>query len=310
VSGTDEYVHIREWETSYPRSLIDLVVKLKGAGFVCDEIARDESPEYTASALRWALLSYVGEDRFAGARILDFGCGAGASTVGLGRMFPTAHVVGAELEGKLLELARARADFYGLRNVEFRVSPSGTELPRGIGEFDHIVMAGVFEHLLPAERQSLMPTLWRSLKPGGILFLRETPNRWFPLETHTTSLPLVNYMPSSLVMLLLRKFGRHRGPTSWNNLLRDGIRGGSIGEIRSLLPEAIVLRPSRQGIHDLIDLWYATVPKWRAARAKRYVRRFAKALKAIGVECPPYLELALQKPGSTRKPAELLDRAA
>ena len=311
VVGTDEYVHMREWETSYPRSLIDLVVKLKGPGFVCDEIARDESPEYTASALKWALLSYVGEDRFAGARILDFGCGAGASTVGLCRMFPTAHVVGAELEAKYLELARARADFYGLSNIEFRVSPSATELPKGIGEFDHIVMSGVFEHLLPVERETLMPSLWRSLKPGGILFLRETPNRHFPLETHTTGLPLVNYLPSWVVMSLLKKLGRADiTGASWDKLLRDGIRGGSIAEIRELLPEAVVLRPSRQGINDLVDLWYATVPKWRAAKAKRFVWWCAKALKTIGIECPPYLELALQKRDAPRTPTELLERAA
>jgi SAM-dependent methyltransferase len=310
VVGADEYVHMREWVTSYPRPLIDLVLKVKGPHFVCDEIARDESPEYTASALKWALLSYVGEDRFAGARILDFGCGAGASTVGLCRMFPTAHVVGAELESKYLELARARADFYGLRNVEFRVSASATELPPGIGEFDHIVMSGVFEHLLPVERRTLMPTLWRALKPGGILFLRETPNRHFPLETHTTGLPFVNYLPSWLVMSLLRKLGRADiTGASWDNLLREGIRGGSIVEIRELLPQAVLLRPSRRGINDLIDLWYATVPKWRAARAKRVVRTFAKALKAIGIECPPYLELALQKRAAPRK-FELLDKAA
>jgi 2-polyprenyl-3-methyl-5-hydroxy-6-metoxy-1,4-benzoquinol methylase len=297
VEATDVYVHMRQWETSYPRWLIDRIVEIKGPGWVCDEIARDESTEYTAAALKWALLSYVGEDRFEGARVLDFGCGAGASTVGLCRLFPTAQFVGIELEKDLLELAKGRARFYGFSNLEFITSPSGVELPEGIGEFDHIVMSGVFEHLLPAERRALMPRLWAVLKPGGVLFLRETPNRSFPLETHTTGFPLINYLPRWLVLALVRKFGRpNNAHLSWDELLRRGIRGGSIREIRKLLPEAILLRPSRLGMGDLIDLWYASVPKWRSARGKRYVRAMAKAMKAVGIECPPYLELALQKP--------------
>lgn len=299
VEGTDVYVHIREWETSYPRWLIDRIVDIKGPGWVCDEIARDESPEYTAAALKWALLSYVDEEEFDGARVLDFGCGAGASTIGLCRLFPTARFVGIELEKDLLDLASGRAEFYGYRNLEFFTSPSGVELPEGLGEFDHIVMSGVFEHLLPAERNALMPRLWGALKPGGVLFLRETPNRHFPLETHTTGFPLINYLPRSMVLALVRMFGRSNiANASWEELLRRGIRGGSIREIRKLLPDATVLRPARQGMEDLIDLWYASVPKWRSARGKRYVRAMAKAIKAVGIECPPYLELALRKPKS------------
>jgi 2-polyprenyl-3-methyl-5-hydroxy-6-metoxy-1,4-benzoquinol methylase len=276
VDGTDEYVHMREWETSYPRWLIERVLDLKGPAWVCDEIARDESSEYTAAALKWALLSYLGEDRFAGARILDFGCGAGASTVALCKMFPTAHVVGTELETNVLDLARARANFYGLRNVEFR--PSGVELPedRRLRLHRHV---GVFEHLLP-ERTALM--FVRSMvRPGGVLFLRETPHRYFPLETHTTGLPLINYLPRRLALAVARRFGRgDNAQVTWDELLRSGIRGGSIGEIRKLLPEAVVLRPSRQGMEDLIDLWYASVPKWRSASAKRYIRTIAKALSS------------------------------
>jgi SAM-dependent methyltransferase len=209
-------------------------------------------------------------------------------------MFPTASVVGVELNQKALEVARARAKFYQLSNVEYLASPSGLDLPAGIGEFDFIVMSGVFEHLLPDERPAVMPRLWNVLKPNGILFLRETPHRYFPIETHTTGLPLINYLPRSLVLPIVRR--ARRGHTNWNDLLRRGIRGGSVSEIRKLLPDATVLRPSRLGMKDLVDLWYASVPKSRSARSKRYVRAFAKGLAAVGIEWPPYLELALQKP--------------
>jgi len=276
--------------------LIELVLTLKGPSYLCDEIARDESDEYTGAALKWALLSYVSENKFDKARILDFGCGAGASSIALCRMFPSADVVGFELEEKALEVARARADFYELSKLRFVLSPSGTELPPKIGQFDYIVMSGVFEHLLPDERVSLLPKLWEALKANGILFLRETPHRYFPIETHTTGLPLLNYLPSTLALTVVRRFsGRHTQKVTWNDLLRQGIRGGTIYEIRNLLSGANVLKPSRLGIKDLVDLWYATTPKSKRGTEKKYVYRFAKALKAVGLEWPPYLELALQK---------------
>jgi 2-polyprenyl-3-methyl-5-hydroxy-6-metoxy-1,4-benzoquinol methylase len=287
----------REWETSYPQWLIDAVLAFKGPAFLCDEIAREESPDYTAAALRQAMFAYIAEDAFDGARILDFGCGAGASTVSLGRSFPKAEIVGVELQERAIEVARGRCRFYGLENVAFFPSPSDNELPADIGEFDYIVLSGVFEHLLPDERPVLMPTLWNALKPGGILFIHETPNRRFPLETHTTWLPLINYMPAPCAHFMVKRFGHGKARLlDWNTQLRRGIRGGSIGEIRGLLPGATLLRPSRCGIDNLTDLWYATAPKNRYPRAKRYVRALARSLAAIGIECPPYLELALQKP--------------
>ena len=173
----------REWETHYPEWLIESILELKGPAFVCDEIARDESPEYTAVALKRMLLAYLEERQFERASILDFGCGAGAGTVSLSRSFPHARIVGVELRARSVEVARSRCRFYGLKNVEFLVSPSGSELPRDIGTFDFVVLSGVFEHLLPAERTAVMPMLWNALAPGGTLFIHETPNRHFPLET-------------------------------------------------------------------------------------------------------------------------------
>jgi len=286
------YVARREIVTSYPEWLIRRVAALRGE-WTCDEIAREESPNYTAAAVRGTMLAYLPETSFSGATILDFGCGAGASTVSLCRSFPTAHVVGVEMEERYLDVARGRFEFYGLKNVEVHVSPSGLEIPSGLGPFDFIMMSGVFEHLLPEERRSLMPRLWDVLEPGGVLFLRETPHRWFPIESHTTGMPLIGYLPDWLALRVANLSPRTKGAT-WSQLLRRGVRGGSLSEIRRLLPEAKVLRPANG--RDLIDLWYDSTPKDRRSFGKRCTRGVLKAAKAVGFELPPYLEIALQKP--------------
>lgn len=287
-------------ETAYSVDLIRRTLAVTGPFALCDEIARDESPEYTGAALKWALLSYLGEDHFANKRILDFGCGSGASTVTLGRMFPSASLVGVELRPAQVELAAARADFLGVRNATFHVSPDGTQLPPNLGKFDFIVLCAVFEHLLPQERTALLPALWDALATGGVLFLRETPHRYFPIETHTTGLPLINYLPDSAARWTIRAFSKQWGQLEWPELLRAGVRGATEREIlRTLKPCAgtpRVLSPSRLGVEDRIDLWYLTAEKTRHARTKRMIYRASKRLRRLaGIEFAPYLELALQK---------------
>jgi 2-polyprenyl-3-methyl-5-hydroxy-6-metoxy-1,4-benzoquinol methylase len=252
------------YRTRYSPELIEKVLAVKGPANVIDEIRREEAPEYVQVCLENDLLGYVREERFAGRRILDFGCGGGASTVILSRMFPSARLVGVELSANLVELAQMRAAFYGLKNVEFYVSPGAEELPADLGTFDFVILSAVFEHLLAAERKTIPAALWRLLEEGGVLFLDQTPNRRFVFEGHTTRLPLVNYLPDGAALWAARRFSRRVGKEeSWASLLRRGIRGGTVGEIRGLLRdaqagyEAVLLEPRERGFRDRIDLWYA-----------------------------------------------------
>lgn len=295
-------VKFDQWETAYDLDLIRLILEVKGPSYLCDEIARDESPEYTGAALKWALLAYVGDEAFAHKRILDFGCGSGASTATLGRMFPSASVLGVDIEQESLAIARARAGFYGLDNVEFVLSNDGAGLPDGLGTFDHVVLCAVYEHLLPEERKSLLPKLWAALEPGGILFLRETPHRFFPIESHTTGgLPLINYLPDAAALWATRTFSRYwPRDVTWSELLRGGIRGATIGEIERILRgcpgRARLLEPARLGVKDRVDLWYVTAEKSSHGVGKQRIHRSLKALKRLtGLDFPPYLELAFRK---------------
>jgi len=78
VQRLDETIVIKfsACETAYDLDLIRLILEKKGPGHLCDEIARDESPQYTGAALKWALLAYLDDEAFAHTRILDFGCGS------------------------------------------------------------------------------------------------------------------------------------------------------------------------------------------------------------------------------------------
>ena len=228
------------WETSYPIELIEHVLRVKGPASLCDEIRRDEDPLYVQHRLNWDILGFVDGGAFSGKRVLDFGSGSGASSMVLARLLPAdAKIVGVELVPEFADLARSRARYYGVDDrVTYLLSPGGDALPDDIGMFDFIVLSAVFEHLLPDERVALLPLLWSHLKPGGVLFLDQTPYRWFPVEMHTTGLPFINYFPRKMALAYAQHFSsRVQRDESWPTLLRRGIRGGTESEALKIVNE-------------------------------------------------------------------------
>jgi 2-polyprenyl-3-methyl-5-hydroxy-6-metoxy-1,4-benzoquinol methylase len=296
------FTPIKKWVTDYPFELIEDVLLVKGPAYLCDEISRDENPRYVQHSFRWDILSYVGKEEFAGRRVLDFGSGSGASSMVLARMFPEANIVGVEVVSKFVELARHRAAFYGVDGrVSFQLSPASSTLPAEIGDFDYIVFSAVYEHLYPSEREVILPLLWSHLKPSGVLFLDQTPYRWFPIEMHTTGLPLINYLPDRLTLYCARRFSKRVSlNASWLDLLRSGIRGGSTREIMSILNreggKAELLNPSYLGVKDHIDLWYQLSSTTRKPLTKKLMMWGFRAVKAVtGMTIIPSLSLAIRK---------------
>ena len=217
----DLFLPIKTCETSYPIDLIDKILDVIGPGYLCDEILRDESPDYVQRSLKYDILSYIKEDEFKNKRLLDFGCGSGASTMILSRMFPHTEIVGIELEDRLLSIAKLRAKYYGYKNIILKNSPNSNNLPSNIGNFDYVVLSAVYEHLLQSERALLLSQIWNILKPGGILFINQTPNKYFLFETHTTSgLPFINYLPDRLALFYAQHFSKRKLKNfSWGELL-------------------------------------------------------------------------------------------
>src|SRR5260221_8488106 len=142
------------WTTSYPPELI-LEIHATKRGYVCDEIMREEDPRYVERAIRHEVLGYVDAEEFRGKRILDFGCGSGASTLVMSRLLPPCELVGVELEERLLSLARLRAEDFGRSGLRFPRSPSRPPLPGGLGGFDHTVLRHPHKNLLPNNRPML-----------------------------------------------------------------------------------------------------------------------------------------------------------
>ena len=289
--------------TAYSDELISLIFEAYGAIYTCDEISRDIDESEAALDVKYSVLAYLGEKIFSmDLRILDYGCGAGSSTLTLARLFPHAQISGLDFMDKFLKVARLRAAHYGALNVMFHSVPkSGVEA--GAPSFDIVFLNAVFEHLLPGERPIVLESIWRVLKPGGVLILNQTPHRWFPIETHTSGLPLINYLPDSLAFWAVRQFCKRivRSYT-WDELLRAGVRGATVSEILRLLKRTDLraerLRPIRLA-NSWAGIWYAA----KRARLSKVTRVLTRAgivaaelvVRISRLPISPYINIAVAK---------------
>lgn len=134
------------------------------------------NPGYHAG-LRRAARTLAQPGGGAGARLLDAGCGTGASTAALLAAAPDAEIVGVDASAGMLARARAKRWPSGVRFVESRVEDLAEA---GLaGPFDGIFAAYLFRNL--PDPDAALRALRRLLRPGGVLVVHDYTLRDAPL---------------------------------------------------------------------------------------------------------------------------------
>ena len=108
-------------------------------------------------------------------RLLEYGCGIGRNISFLQKAFPNANIVGSDVSGASLEVARRLH-----AGVEFVQENENAD---SIGQFDVIFVAGVFHHVPIEQRVDVARVLSKRLLPGGSLFVFEH-NPFNPITRH------------------------------------------------------------------------------------------------------------------------------
>jgi SAM-dependent methyltransferase len=140
----------------------------------------DELP-YRATPIEWtaperlalASLLHGGPrvDIHAAHRVLELGCADGANLLPMAYYRRHASFVGVDGARTQTDLATARAAELGLSNVAFVHADFTTADACLAGQFDFIVVHGVFSWIPPAGRDALLQLCARRLRPGGLLYL-------------------------------------------------------------------------------------------------------------------------------------------
>jgi len=148
-------------------------------------------------------------------RVLEVGCSFGHMTEYLAEQSEVAALHTFDTDPAFVELTRAKVEELGLnivREVRLLDQAAACRLPWPDGAFDLVVVVGIVEHLPARHRRVQVDEYYRVVTRGGHVAILDTPNRWFPLETHSVGLPLVQWLPPPLAWRYARlgRPGRYR----------------------------------------------------------------------------------------------------
>jgi len=274
---------------------------LRKGRYFRDEIERSENPNYLQRKIKILLKEFGIE--LSDKKMLDFGCGAGASTLIFLRCGAT-NVVGVEVDETLLDIAKLRLnDFFqnGHQLIKIEHIDGKYSMPFSNGEFDIVWAQALMEHVLPDQRRFVLGELWRVLKRDGLLIIFGTPNRLWVKEFHTSNLYFVNYLPLDIAVFLARHCSR-RVPVhqSKQELLSAGFRGCTYWEIARALPNAVCLN----NVFRKKDLSVG-IQSWRGDTDSR-LRKWMIEIYAFLMKLPDPVFAFLSLPQTAFLPSHIL----
>jgi SAM-dependent methyltransferase len=168
--------------------------------------------------------------------VLEVGCSFGHITEYLAEQPLVREIATFETDPAFAAMVRVKVEEMRLgrvRDVQLLSNEETRRLPYPDGRFDVVLVLGVVEHLPVRGRRQIVDEYYRVLAPGGHIAILDTPNRLFPLETHSVGLPLIQWLPAPLAFAYakLGRPGRMRG-VDYAGFVMDGAgwRNASLSE--------------------------------------------------------------------------------
>ncbi len=195
----------------------------------------------------------------AGDRVLDVGCGTGASALpAAAAVGPTGSVTGIDVAANMLQLARSKTKAQGLDNTSFALADM-TSSGYPDQAFDAVI--SVFSVFFVADMEGQVSELWRMLRPGGRLAITV----WGPKVFEPVSTLLAEEVRRELPDLppASRPWERLTKPAGLRRLLLDG--GTSEPRIEVL--------PDRQALSEPHEVWSVVMGSGLRAEIDRLTAR-------------------------------------
>jgi 2-polyprenyl-3-methyl-5-hydroxy-6-metoxy-1,4-benzoquinol methylase len=213
----------REYETRYSERVIRMLIERKGARRVPPYFGYKDT---RGKHFLGPLFRYLRGRQVAGLSVLEVGCSFGHMTEYMAEQPDVAEIHGFDTDPIFVSIVRAKVEELGLdrvKAVELLSNDETRRLPWPDGRFDLVLVVGVVEHLPARNRRAQVDEYYRLLAPGGHIAILDTPNRFFPLETHSVGLPFVQWLPPRLAHAYARlaRPGRYRD-VSYETFVADG----------------------------------------------------------------------------------------
>src|SRR5690349_14241064 len=213
----------RSYPTRYSARIVRMLVERKGAhrAPLYFDFKDTRGPHFLGPLFR-----YLRARGAWGLRVLEIGCSFGHMTEYVAEQSEVATLSTYDTDPAFVELMRAKVEELKLSVVSevLQLDQAGTcRLPWADGAFDLVLAVGVVEHLPARHRRAQVDEHYRVLARGAHIAILDTPNRWFPLETHSVGLPLVQWLPAPLAWRYARlaRPGRY-GAVAFDEFTADG----------------------------------------------------------------------------------------
>jgi ubiquinone/menaquinone biosynthesis C-methylase UbiE len=141
------------------------------------------------------------------ARVLEFGCNVGASTVVMAAL--GAQVTAIDVAQEMVRIACANVDRHGLK-ADIRHIADTRTLPFDDGAFDIVIANSVLEYVTPDHLDPIMAELHRVTTKRAQMLICGTASRLSPREVHSGRW-FVNFLPRPLDPLLYGRANAQRG---------------------------------------------------------------------------------------------------
>jgi SAM-dependent methyltransferase len=290
----------REYRTYYSERVLRMLIERKGVDRTPPylQYKATRGPHFLGPLFRH--LRAPGRGRLS---VLEVGCSFGHITEYLAEQPEVAEIRTFDTDAAFVEIVRAKREeleLKALMEVRRLSNDETCALPWAAGAFDLVLALGVVEHLPERTRRAQVDEYYRVLAPGGHLAVLDTPNRWFPLETHSVGLVGVQYLPPRAAWHYARLGQRRKFvATPYADFIADGT-GWRNATYRECLPSW-----GNAGIEDVTEAagygwtFFRDTARSRTRRALLPVFAVAcTALRAAGQPpslCLPYLNVLFQR---------------
>ncbi len=228
----------RRFRTNYSRNIIELLITRKGPERASQFLVHQAERPWFLKPLFDRL--NTGPRPL---RILEVGCSAGHLTEFLNEQPSTGEIYAFDVDRAMVDVARLKQQELRLSKVKridhFPVRTTEA-LPYDSDFFDLVIAAAVVEHLPYEGRDRYVDEYYRVLRDGGLIGFWDTPNRYYPFESHSVGLPLISLLPPQIAYAYARLCKAKMKEVSFPLFVRAGT-GWRNSSYYELLPKSLLI---------------------------------------------------------------------
>jgi S-adenosylmethionine-dependent methyltransferase len=260
--------------------------------------------ERRLSSFRNKIIPWLDASRpLLGARILEIGCGTGASTVALAEQ--GAKVTAIDIDEPSLRVAELRCSAHNVQCELVQANGAAAKQFLEREPYDFVIFFACLEHMTHAERIEAMRDTWQALPEGALWCVIETPNRLWYFDDHTSRLPFFNWLPDELAFAYsrfsprepFRSSYRKHSADSMESFLRHG-RGVSFHEFDVAIADSSTL-----DVVSSLPLWSKKPGLFGLRELARRYKRKSRLERMLASYRPdlhlgffqPFLDLIIRK---------------